>query len=198
VTIQALVNAASFQAGGVVPGSYAALFGLNMGGNDVGVTFDSLPAAITYKSATQINLLVPSTLAVASGASNIVLTVDGKASNTLRVGLQPNAPGIFTPGIVNADGTINSSTQPAPLGSTVAVYLTGLTIPPTAQLTVNIGNFSGLVPLFVGAQPTFPGLDQVNVQVPAAPPAGTFPLTMCIPGLTGQPICSNTVNLYTK
>ncbi len=197
-TVQAVVNAASFVAGGVVPGSYAALFGLNLGGTDVGVTFNGLPATVVFKGSTQINLIVPPTLAASLGAANVVATLDGKQSNTYRQAIAPNALGIFTPGIVNADGSVNSSTQPAALGSTVAVYLTGLSVPPTGQVTVNIGSLTGLIPVFAGAQGSFPGLAQVNVQIPQAQAAGTLPLTICIPGLSGQPGCSNTVNLYTK
>ena len=197
VTVQALVNAASYQTV-VVPGSYAALFGLNLAGTNVGVTFNGLPAAIVFKNNSQINLIVPRTLAASLGAVNVVTTVDGKQSNTFRAALAPNALGLFAPfSIVNADGTINSSSQPAPLGSTVAVYLTGLSSPPTGQVTVNIGGFTGLIPLFAGDQ-GLPGLAQVNIQVPQAQTAATFPLTVCIPGLGGQPGCSNTVSLYTK
>ena len=197
VTVQALVNAASYQAV-VVPGSYAALFGLNLAGTNVGVTFNGLVATIVFRNNSQINLIVPRTLAAALGAVNVVATVDGKQSNTFRAALAPNALGLFTPfSIVNADGTINSSSQPAALGSTVAVYLTGLSSPPTGQVTVNIGGFTGLIPLFAGDQ-GLPGLAQVNIQVPQAQTAATFPLAVCIPGLSGQPGCSNTVSLYTK
>jgi uncharacterized protein (TIGR03437 family) len=197
-TIQSIVNAASFQKDGVLaPGSYAALFGLNLSGTNVSVTFNGSPATITYKSATQINLLVPATLP-GSGSASVVATVDGKASNTYSAPLAANAPGIFTNGIVNADGSYNTPGQMAPIGSTVAIYLTGMTVPLTGQTTVNIAASQGIIPSFAGPQGTYPGLIQVNVQIPQSLSAGTLPLAVCIPGLTGQPVCSNTVNLYAR
>jgi uncharacterized protein (TIGR03437 family) len=197
-TIQGIVNAASYQKGGaLVPGSYAALFGLNLNGTNVGVTFSGSPATIVFKSATQINLLVPSAIG-AQGSSAVVATVDGNQSNSYSVAIAPNAPGIFTPGIVNADGSTNDAGHAAPLGTTVAIYLTGMTTPLTGQATVNIAGSNGIIPSFAGAQGTYPGLIQINVQIPQTLSAGTLPLTVCIPGLTGQPVCSNTVNLYTR
>jgi uncharacterized protein (TIGR03437 family) len=197
-TIQSIVNAASFQQGGALaPGSYAALFGLNLSGTNISVTFNGSPATITYTSATQINLLVPATLA-GTGSASVVATVDGKPSNTYSALLAANAPGIFTGGIVNADGSYNTPGQMAPLGSTVAIYLTGMTVPLTGQTTVNIAGSQGIIPSFAGPQGTYPGLIQVNVQIPQSLSAGTLPLTVCIPGFVGQPVCSNTVNLYTR
>ncbi|MDP9169730.1 MAG: hypothetical protein M3N54_03865 [Acidobacteriota bacterium] len=198
VTISNVLNAAS-GAASVAAGSYAALYGTNLAGQNVSVTFSGLNAAIIYSSATQINLVVPSGLG-AQPAADVVVRVDGKVSNSFKVTLAPNAPGIFNPGIENADASVNSSTNPAANGSFVAVYLTGLSIPLTGQVTVNIGNQLNLIPIYAGAQPTLTALDQVDVTIPTAL-AGTpnpVSLTICIPGAGGQPVCSNAVNLYIK
>ena len=197
VTIQNVGNAASFQYGTVAPGSYAVIFGLNLSGATV--TFNSLPATIIYNSATQLNLIVPPQLGQMQGAI-VSASVNGMMSNGFQVALALNAPGIFTPGIVNLqNSTINSAGQPASLGSNISVYLTGLTIPLTGQVTVNIGNQTNLIPLYAGAQPTYPALDQINITVPASlQPTGAVPLQVCIPGPTGQPVCSNTVSLYVQ
>ncbi|MGD1069013.1 MAG: hypothetical protein ABSB15_02650 [Bryobacteraceae bacterium] len=197
VTIQNVGNAASYQYGTVAPGSYAVIFGLNLAG--ASVTFNSLPATIIYNSASQINLIVPAQLGQMQGAI-VSASVNGMLSNPFQVTLVANAPGIFTPGIVNlSNATINGAGQPASRGSNISVYLTGLSIPLTGQVTVNIGSQSNLIPLYAGAQPTYPALDQVNVTVPASLPAtGTVPLQVCIPGTTGQPVCSNTVSLYVQ
>ena len=48
VTIQGIVNAASFQTGAISPGSYVALFGLNLAGTNVGVQFNNLTASVIY------------------------------------------------------------------------------------------------------------------------------------------------------
>jgi uncharacterized protein (TIGR03437 family) len=201
VTIRAIVNAASFQPA-ISPGSYVALYGQLLAGSNISVTFNNVPAIVIPVPApynqTQINLIVPSSLNPQSGA-NVIVTVDGKASNTFSATLTANAPGIFTPGIVNADGSINSASHPAPRGAYVQVYLTGLAIPVTGIVSVTIGNQNGILPLYAGAQPTLPALDQVNVTLPASVPSGSTQLSVCVATLPSTPsTCSNSVNLYVQ
>jgi uncharacterized protein (TIGR03437 family) len=200
VTIQNVGNAASFLYGTVAPNSYAVLFGLNLlGQTPPVVTFNSLPATIVYNSATQINLIVPAQLGAMQSAVVSVM-VDGNVSNPFTVNLAANSPGIFTPGIVNfSNSAVNSAGQPASRGSIVEVYLTGLSNPLTGQVTVNIGNQTNLIPLYAGAPTALPAFDQINVTVPASlQTTGAVPLQVCIPGPAGQPVCSNTVNLYVQ
>jgi len=171
-----------------------------MGGKNVGVTFNGLPAAVVYASATQINLIVPAALGGQQAAA-VIVTVDGLASNAFKVNLVQNLPGIFTPGIVNfTGGQVNTATNPATRGDFVIVFLTGLATPVTGQVTVNIGGQTNLIPTFAGAQGTFPALQQVNIAVPATLPAtqGSAQLQVCIPNTLGQQQCSNAVNLYVK
>ena len=198
VTVQNVGNAASFQYGTVAPGSYAVLFGLNL--QNATVTFNSIPASIAYNSATQINLIVPPQLGTQQSAA-VVVTANGLVSNSFAVGLALNAPGIFNPGIVNSDGSINSATHPATRGNFVSIYLTGLGIiggMTTGPVTVNFGTLTSQTPSFAGAQPTLPALDQVNITVPTALPTSPNPVQVqvCIPGSTGQQVCSNQIGLY--
>ena len=201
VNISNIGSAASFTYGTVAPGSYIVIFGQNLYGNTVGLTFGAQPSNVIYKSADgkQLNVIASPNTPLGS-AVPVVVTVDGKPSNTFNVAVVANAPGIFTPGIVNVDSsTINSAGQPAARGSFISVYLTGLTVPLTGQVTVNIGNMSNLVPSYAGAQPTLQALDQVNIRVPAGLTAtGAVPLQICIPGPSGSAVCSNTVNLYVQ
>lgn len=200
VVVQNVGNAASFTYGTVAPGSYAVVYGLNMAGKSVSVTFNGLPASLVYTSATQINLIVPTALAAQQGAS-VIVTVDGLASNAFKVALVQNAPGVFNPGIVNfVGGQVNTVTTPANRGDIVLVFLTGLATPVTGQVTLNIGGLTNVIPLYAGAQGTLPALNQVNVVVPSSLPASpsAVPLQVCIPGTVGQQICSNSVNLYIK
>lgn len=200
VTISNIGNAASFRYGTVVPGSYAVLYGANLLGRNVSVTFNGLPATVIYDSAGQINLIVPAALGGQLGAA-VVATVDGVPGNTFKVNLAANAPGIFNPGIINVkDGTINSSDHPAARGDYISVYLTGLTAPVAGAITVNIGSQTGVIPSFAGVHPVFPALDQVNILVPASLPLTPNPvqLQVCAPGVDGQPSCSNAVNLYIR
>jgi len=203
VTIRALVNAASYQTG-ISPGSYVALYGQLLAGTNVGVTFNGVPATIIPVPApynqTQINLIVPSSLSPQSSAS-VVVTVNGQVSNTYSATLLANALGIFTPGILNSDSSLNTATNPAKRGSFVQVYLTGLAIPVTGTVSVNMGGQAGIAPLYAGAQPTLPALDQINVTVPAslAFTGNSTPLAACIATLPSTPsICSNSVTLYVQ
>ncbi len=202
VTIQGIVNAASYQVGPIAPGSYVALFGLNLAGNTVGVTFNGLAANLIYKSAGQINLIVPSSLSGQTNAT-VLVTVDGtKVSNSFVVQLAANTPGIFTPGILNVDNSVNAVGNPASRGSIVQIYFTGLAVPVLANsVTVNMGTQQGLVPLFAGPQPTLPALDQVNVTIPSALAftGNSTTVAVCVSLLPATtPICSNSVNLYVQ
>jgi len=201
VTIQNVGNAASFTYGAVTPGSYAVIFGLNL--QNATVTFNGVPATVIFTNATQINAIVPSNLTgqanaavVATASLNGVLT----PSNSFNVSLPLNSMGIFQPGIVNADGSVNSATHPATRGNYVSIYLTGLTLiggNTTGTVTANFGTLTNQPTLFAGAQGTFPALDQVNVTVPSALPTTPNPvqIQVCIPAAAGGQSCSNQVPL---
>lgn len=194
--IQSIVNAANFAAGPVTIGSFASIFGLNLAKkNTLTVTFDGFPAQVSYDSPagtanpTQINVLVPVGLGISQNAG-VVVTVDGVVSNTFAISLTQNAPAVFTPGILNQNNSVNLAGTPASLGDVVQVFLTGLAIPTTGQVTVNIGSATGLIPYqnYAGAVASIPGLEQVNVQVPTGLTfsGGSAPLSICIPGRTGR------------
>jgi uncharacterized protein (TIGR03437 family) len=203
VTIRAIVNAASYQ-NGITPGSYVALYGSDLAGQNIQVTFNGTPATVIPVPApynqTQINLIIPATLTPQSGAS-VVATIDGKVSNTFTQTLVTNAPGVFTPGILNSDNSVNSSAHPAAKGSFVQVYLTGLTIPLVGTLSATMGGQAGILPLPGQTYATvLPALNQVNVVVPTSlAPTGNVPLSICIAALPGvSPICSNSVDFYVQ
>ncbi|HKD06623.1 MAG TPA: hypothetical protein VKB79_12050 [Bryobacteraceae bacterium] len=202
VTIQNVGNAASFTYGAVTPGSYAVIFGLNLQNGTV--TFNGVPATVTYTSATQINAIVPNNLTGQANAAVIVTaSLNGvqTPSNSFNVALPLNSMGIFQPGIVNADGSINGSAHPATRGNFVSIYLTGFTLiggNTTGTVTANFGTLTNQPTLYAGAQGTFPGLDQVNVIVPSALPTSPNPVQtqVCIPAAAGGQTCSNQVPLY--
>ncbi len=199
IKITGLANAASFKSV-LSPGAYAALFGVNLAGKNVTVTFNGLQASLVYTSATQINLIVPAALGSAVAADVVVATEAGK-SDPFKVTLQPSSPGIFNPGIVNfTDGATNDSNHPVARGDIVLIFGTGLAIPVTGQVTVNIGNQTNLIPQFAGAQGSFPALQQINIAVPQTIPAAPnpVPLSFCVPLPNSALACSNVVNLYIK
>jgi uncharacterized protein (TIGR03437 family) len=99
--------------------------------------------------------------------------------------------------VLNQDNTVNSPTHPAPLGSVLQIFLTGM--PDSgAVATVTIQNRGNLVPLYAGAAPGLLGLQQVNVAVPADLQGGNSNLTICVMGAGNQPYCSQPESIALK
>lgn len=132
------------------------------------------------------------------GLALIQLTSKGTTSNTIAAVVGLTAPGLFTVpaggiGYVaaeHADGSLISTTSPAQIGETVAIFLTGLGAVspavadgapgpsnPTALATNTFDAFVGGIqassPLpYVGLTPTVSGLAQVNLAIPSGVTAG--------------------------
>jgi uncharacterized protein (TIGR03437 family) len=189
-----VVNAATFASTPLVAGSLATLMGSNLNGKAVAVTFDSLAATVLYNSATQINLQVPEGLASKSSAS-LVVTVDGSASAPQTVMLAPAWPAIFAHGVLNQDNRENTAASPAAAGTVLQIFATG--IPASAAVSAKIAGRDGLVPLYAGPAPAVPGVQQVNVVVPADLSAQATQLVICA-SAGGQPYCSAgyTLNIH--
>jgi uncharacterized protein (TIGR03437 family) len=188
VTVSAVTDAADFHAGPVVPGSLAAVFGTNLSGQNVSVTFDGIAARLLYTGATQINLQIPPDL-TGHSSSQMVVTVDGSSSAPVTVQLVAIAPALFTPGILNQDNTLNSPTNPASAGSILQIFGTGMPASGGAVL-VTIGTHANMIPLYAGAAPGLPGIEQVNVAVPSGLGVTTANLTICVTGTGSQRYCS--------
>ena len=191
-TLRSVVNAASQQAGPIVPGSFATVYGSTLNGKVVQVMFNGYPANVVFDAAGQINVLVPAVLS-SSQPAGVYATIDGVISNTVSVAMAANAPAIFNPGVLNQDNSVNQTSQPAAVGSFVQIFVTGLSI--AGPVTVNIGSSTGLAAAYAGVVPSIPGLEQVNIQIPAGLTftGNTTPISICAQGT-----CSPTVNLYVK
>ena len=175
----------------------------NLGG--VSVTFNGQPAALYLVSSGQINALVPYEI---TGPTATVVVNNGSSSNPVQVAVAATAPGVYSldqsgfgPGaILHADYSLVDSSNPAKAGETVLVYLTGLGAvnPPVADGTAGDSNplsravalvnvYIGGLPATVrykGLAPLYPGLYQINVDVPADLPVtaiGPFPLAVQTP-----------------
>jgi uncharacterized protein (TIGR03437 family) len=139
-----VVNAASFAAGAISPGSLFSIFGSgNLAAetgaapgvpwptllNGVSVAFNGTLGPLFYVSPTQINGQAPFELE--PGPVSLVVTSNGVASPPVSVDVAAAAPGIFLSGAsnraaaVNEDGTINAPDNPARAGGAISVYLTG-------------------------------------------------------------------------
>jgi uncharacterized protein (TIGR03437 family) len=193
VTVSSVINAATFAATPLVPGSLATVKGANLAGANLSVTFDGIPATLLYTSASQINLQVPPGLGN-KAAANLVVTVNGTSSQPVTVQLASAWPAIFANGVLNQDNSVNSASAPAPAGTILQIFATG--IPTAATVTAQIGNQSGLSPLYAGPAPSLTGVQQVNIAVPRGLSLQATQVTLCAT-VAGQQYCSPAYSLYT-
>ena len=163
-SITAVVNAASFVAGAVTPGSLATIVGSKLAGTSVSVAFDSMSAKLLYTSEAQINLMVPDELAAKQSAS-LVVKVDGVSSAAQTVTLAPFTPAIFTGGVLNQDYSVNNTSTPAHPGDVIQIFATGLS--GAGTITARINGWPVNVPYYAGPAPGLLGVQQVDLLLPS-------------------------------
>lgn len=155
------------------------------------VLFNGTASPLIYTSATAVAAIVPYALDGQTSAQ-VSVTYQGKTSRVATIPVAPSSPGIFTANasgtgqaaVLNQNGTLNSATNPALVGSIITLYATGegqtspggvdgklasgSTLPsPNQPVSVTIGGLPAVVN-YAGAAPTLvAGLMQINVQVPA-------------------------------
>jgi len=185
-------NAASLIPGPLVAGSLAAIRGSNFSGSIVAVTFNNIPAKLIHSRSTRIDAQVPAELAQKSSAV-MKVTVDGKSASQ-KAALVPVAPAIFAGGIQNQDNTWNSASNPAALGSVIRIFATGLASPGSGQITARIQGRDVLAPDYAGAAADSPGVQQVNLMIPADLVGTTVNVEVCGNGVDPkQRVCSAAV-----
>ncbi|MBZ5592797.1 MAG: SBBP repeat-containing protein [Acidobacteriia bacterium] len=160
----------------------------------VSVTFDGQPAQVLYASASQINVAVPEPAIPASASSLpsatvMQVTVNGSSverqfpitasnlnlfadlsSNQISCPNAPTAVG-FQPLATNADGSLNSCTNPARFGSTVSFFVHGVggfgsPPPQLLNLQASVGPCSAAV---TNASLIDGFVYKVDVSLPASP-----------------------------
>jgi uncharacterized protein (TIGR03437 family) len=155
------------------------------------VLFDGVPAPVLYTSATQINCVVPYEI-FGRFSSKVEVEYKNVKTNQLDIRVVDSAPGIFSltstgtgqGAVLNQNGTVNSSANPAARGEVVVIYATGegQTTPagvngsvpntvaqlkkPLGAVKVRIGGVE-VTPAYAGSAPGFvSGVLQVNAVVP--------------------------------
>lgn len=178
---------------------------------DVQVTVNGVPAPLVYASPQQVNAQIP--FEIQPGPAQVQLSsTTGTTTTTLPVA--PVAPAIFS---LNEQGKgagaiqhgltyqVVSDSSPATAGEIISIYCTGLgLVNPPAQtgaappnppsqtvipVQVSIAGVMATVS-YQGIAPGFPGLYQVNAQIPAGTPSGAQPLQIIQNGTA-----SNTVTV---
>ena len=203
------VHGATFQTGAVAPGMLLTIFGSNLGrasiarapvvngrldiyAGPVSVLFDGVPAPMVYSSAGQVAAMVPYSVRPGRKVSMVVV-VNLAESTPVELDVVEARPGLFTAdssgkgqgAILNENGSVNSTLNPADAGSIVVLFGTGegqtspagvdgriaagTVLPrPLSPVGVTICGQTAQV-LYAGAAPSLPsGVMQVNARIPAA------------------------------
>ena len=193
ITAGGVVNAASYANSGVAPGAIVAIFGNNLGPAagvssqvsagivpnllaGVRVWFDGIASPILYASAGQVNVVAPYAIG-AETSTSVRVEYLGAFSPAVSVLVLPAQPGIFTlngqgtgpAAVLNQDGTVNSTGNPAARGDSIMIFATG-------QGATSPAGVDGL--LAVAASPgqsPLPVTVQIGGQTEAASYAGNAP-----------------------
>ena len=149
VSVDFINNAASDQFLGIAPGEIVTFKGSGFGpaqlvsasaGSDglyptqlsgTSVQFGGVAAPLLYTSATQVAAVAP--YGVTGPTVKVSLTYMGQTSVPSTVPVFAAAPGLFTAdgtgagqaAAINQDGTVNSASNPAAIGSVISLYATG-------------------------------------------------------------------------
>ena len=249
-TIYGVFSSASYASATVSPGELVTMFGANIGpaipatlsivggyvstilGNET-VTIGGWSAPILYVSANQVTVQVPYEVALGAGQP-VVVTNGANAPANATITVAAAAPGIFTAdgsgegeaaalntGATSGLVTLNSNTNPAKIGDTLSLYLTGegnynvvplsgstntgyiipASLTPLPQMsplpTVSIGGVNASAGVtYAGPVPgSIIGVLQINVVVPLGSATGqAVPVTVTIGGVTAQ--ANVTINVH--
>src|SRR5271157_929993 len=225
--VNAVENVASYANGPISPGEMVVIFGTGMGPSNlvglqldqqgrvasvlsqVQVLFDGNPVPLIYVSAQQVSAMAPYGL-TGKSSTQIQVTYQGVASDPFQKAIASSAPGIFTSdasgkgqaAMTNADGSYNTSLNPAVPGSYVTFYLTGegQTNPPGSDGNLAASTANVVLPvnvfiagraaqlLYAGSAPgNVNGFAQINAVIPADMPyGGNLPLVVQIGSVSSQ------------
>ncbi len=166
--------------------------------NGVSVTISGIATKLFYISPGQINFLVPEGFGAGTGVTFVVDNNGVLSSGTFS--LLNASPGIFTvtsdgkgAGSVgcqivtkDADGVVLGTSYPNPpcqvsttlIDSYLLIYGTGFRFADAASVVVTViaadATTTDYTVIYAGTQQFFPGLDQINLLLPAAFPTGTL------------------------
>jgi uncharacterized protein (TIGR03437 family) len=133
-----------------------------------------------FASKSQVNLVIPEGTAL--GQASLRVTGQGGLSLSESVNIVPSAPGIF-------QGAEVVHSQPVGSGSdqvVLVLYGTGIRHHADNSVTATVNGQSVPV-LYSGAQPTYPGVDQVNLKVPQGL-TGTVEVVITVDGFTANTV----------
>ena len=167
-----VVNAASIAPGPVTAGMLLLIGGSGISPAqipDTAIAFGSNAARILSADSSGILVIAPAAIA---GMASVPIEIiyQSVVIATIPVAVTDAAPALFADATGeaaanNQDGSINSASNPAPRGSVISLYGTGLGISGDA-VGVTLDGYSAQV-LYAGPVADYPGLFQINAQVPS-------------------------------
>ncbi len=185
-----IANAASNVTQSITPGEIVSIYGNGFDPSTAQVSFNGAAAKLFFAGPSQINALVPASLAVGPAAS-VTVSSKGAALGTVSASTAAAAPGLFTlnggqgqAAALNQDGSPNSASNPAAAGSVVTLFATGQGDGSTANLAID-GAPSPM--LYAGPAPGFAGLTQIDARVPTGLSPGPATVVLTISGVSSQP-----------
>lgn len=191
-TSNAVVNAASFRTG-ITPGSFASIFGANLAGGSTTaarVIINNRGVVPVFTSESQLNFLVPDD--IAEGTAEVSVTTPAGSSSKVQVASKAISPGIFFDTGSGLGAILYNATVP----NILEIYSTGLgplradgsgLLWTTATVEVLIGGNPAQV-FFSGQAPGYPGLYQVNAQVPGNTAPGLQPVVLRVGSETSNEV----------
>lgn len=180
-----------------------------LGGTSIRVTVGTttVDALIHFTSAGQVNAILPSR--TPAGDGTITVTYGDQTSSPAPVHVVDRSFGIFTrnmaghgPAIIQnfvsqSEQPLNALTVAAQPGQIAILWGTGLgpitgddAVPPaagnlTSDVQVLVGGQNAEV-LYAGRSPQFPGIDQINFQIPATATGCYVPVALKVEGTIGN------------
>jgi uncharacterized protein (TIGR03437 family) len=213
------VNAASLLGGAIAPGEIVTIYGSGIGplqgvpgamntsgllSNLVGgseVHFDGVAAPIFYAQAGQVNAQTPYTIAGQS-TTHVEVFYQGQPAGEADVPVTPAAPAVF-PTVLNPDGSLNSTSNPALQGSILTFFATGEGVTnganvsgqpasspypqPVLPVSIAIGGAAATV-LYAGEAPGLVGMLQVDAIVPAGTVSGGVNAVLTVGATPAPPV----------
>ena len=151
----------------------------------VQVSIDGKPATILTAGEKEIRCIVPFA-AAGHEQSSVQVSYNGSVSNTVAFAIRPVSLKVLA--MVNPDGTVNDYSHPAPAGSYVIIYVSGMGLtepagpdsqtvpgpgtmlaPLTATTLTDTGEEVSLEVLYAGPAPGLvAGVGQINLALPAS------------------------------
>jgi uncharacterized protein (TIGR03437 family) len=223
--ITKIMSAASELTGPIAPGEIVVIEGQTVGPspsatsaipgtgllptavNGTSIAFNGTLAPIVYTGSGATSVQVPFEIAGSTTAS-VTMTVGSQVAAPFTVQVAPTAPGVFTTDFtgmngavaLNADGTVNSATNPAARGSMITIFATGegVTTPmdsdgvvesstsvriPVAPVTATFSGTPAIVGTDTSTAKDVSGVLMLSVTIPTSIAAGTSPVILTAGGV---------------